>query len=148
MSLLALVISKGAFANEEIENLVAELGSSSEQEIIQLTYQSNPNLVLDILVLLISSENVDATQAIQTAMEVAPERAVEIAEIARQAGISNEDITTAALLAGIDPTLVGEATAAGIPAPVTTPPPLAAPSAPGAPSGGGGSSTPSVSPSA
>ncbi len=64
-----------------------------------------------------------------------PEVADQIAQLARDNGVENEVITTAALLAGIDPTTIAEATAAGISRIASISPP-AVPSIGG--NGGGG----------
>jgi len=112
----ALLRRQRAFAEgvHSVQSVEAQLGEAPNKETLQLVYSENPDLVLNILGLLLKSENVDPQDAIETALLVAPERAEQIAQYAREAGVSNEIITTAALLAGLDPTQVAEATAAGI----------------------------------
>ncbi|WP_159650845.1 hypothetical protein [Vibrio atypicus] len=115
-SIVALFLSMSALAEgvHSVQSVEAQLGEAPNKETLQLVYSENPDLVLNILGLLLKSENVDPQDAIETALLVAPERAEQIAQYAREAGVSNEIITTAALLAGLDPTQVAEATAAGI----------------------------------
>ncbi|OLQ92097.1 hypothetical protein BIY22_16435 [Vibrio panuliri] len=137
LSLALLSLSAPALALEEGQAVpVAEQlsGVLSEAEVAAV-YQSNPELVLDILTQLLVNPNVDPQLAISEALVVAPEQLQQIADLARTAGISNEVITTAALLAGVDPTAVAEATAAGIANPVAA---LSPPAAPAVGSNGGG----------
>ncbi|WP_394143336.1 hypothetical protein [Vibrio atypicus] len=115
LSLTALFASTSSFANEAItERLLEELGVSPTEQQIQSVYQVNSAEVLEVLSLLLKDPTVDPQVAITEALTIAPEKTEEIAQIAREAGVSNEIITTAALLAGLDPTQVAEATAAGI----------------------------------
>ncbi|CAK4075163.1 hypothetical protein OH458_18270 [Vibrio sp. MarTm2] len=143
-SLTALLWSSGVLAEtaQPLKTIEAQLGETPSSEVMQSVYQENPDFVLNILALLLNSENVDPQVAIEAAFAVAPERAEEIAQFARDAGISNEIITTAALLSGIDPTQIAEATAAGIETAATnaaeTITTIAPPSAPAVGSNGGG----------
>ncbi|UUM33082.1 hypothetical protein [Vibrio japonicus] len=135
---LALIMPIGAIAS--LEGIKPELGKNLTKEDIIVAYKSNPDIVLDILTILLRTENIDEQLTVQSAFEIAPERALEIAEIARVEGVSNELITTAALLAGVDPTQFSEATAAGI-APATAPESInaiAPPVAPAVGNNGGG----------
>ncbi|GAB2649359.1 hypothetical protein [Vibrio panuliri] len=137
LSLALLSLSAPALALEEGQAVpVTEQlsGVLSEAEVAAF-YQSNPESVLDILTQLLVNPNVDPQLAISEALVVAPEQLQQIADLARTAGISNEVITTAALLAGVDPTAVAEATAAGIANPVAA---LSPPAAPAVGSNGGG----------
>ncbi len=137
LSLALLSLSAPTLALEEGQAVpVTEQlsGVLSEAEVAAV-YQSNPELVLDILTQLLVNPNVDPQLAISEALVVAPEQLQQIADLARTAGISNEVITTAALLAGVDPTAVAEATAAGIANPVAA---LSPPAAPAVGSNGGG----------
>ena len=67
-------------------------------------------------------EKLDAVVTIlNLAFVAAPELAEEIANAARECGATEEELLTSALASGIDPTTIGEATAAGgAPAPVNT----------------------------
>ncbi|WP_295891644.1 hypothetical protein [uncultured Vibrio sp.] len=141
ITLSTLLASSLIFAEENVAEVTKQLTSNPSEEQILITYQSNPDLVLEILAILLSTENVDAQTALQNAMEVAPDRVEEIAELARKLGVSNEVITTAALISGIDPTQVSEATAAGIETVANAPntgSQLAPPSAPPVGGNGGG----------
>ncbi len=124
---LALSISSVAIAEEQASTVATDAD-------IVAAYQANPDGVLEVLQSLLAMDGIDTQLALQTAFELAPDLAQQIAEIARIAGIPNEDVTTAALLAGVDPTEIGEATAAGI-APIALTPP--ATPAVGADGGGG-----------
>lgn len=135
---LALIIPIGAIAS--LEGIEPKLGEKVTKEDIIVAYKSNPDIVLDILTILLRTEHVDAQLTVQSAFEITPERALEIAEIAREEGVSNEIITAAALLAGIDPTQLSEATAAGI-SPAIAPEStnvIAPPTAPAIGNNGGG----------
>jgi hypothetical protein len=138
--ILTLATTSSFAQSEEEQTIAQQLGQSPSDEVIQLTYQSNPDLTLDILEILLASDNVDQLKAVETAMSIAPERALEIAEIARKVGLSNEDITTAAILAGVDPTLFAEPTAAGLTgdSPAIPTATVALPSAPAVGGNGGG----------
>ncbi|KLN63539.1 hypothetical protein [Vibrio sp. VPAP30] len=98
-------------------------------------YQANPEDVLQVLQSLLVIDGIDTQRVLQTAFELAPELAQEISEIARVAGIASEDVTTAALLSGVDPTQIGDATAAGISSIALSPPAIPAVGS----DGGGGS---------
>ncbi|WP_194436044.1 hypothetical protein [Vibrio fluminensis] len=136
-SLIALLFSFSSWADSEaLSNAVLEqLSKQPTQQIIQSAFSQNPNHVLDVLTVLLSNERVDPILAITEAINAAPNELSQIVELARVAGISNEDITTAALLANADPTIVAEATAAGIALQ-----PVSPPSAPAIGSNGGGGS--------
>ncbi len=95
----------------------------------------NPEQALPQIAARLSADLDNAEQIIQSAMESMPEVADQIAQLARDNGVENEVITTAALLAGIDPTTIAEATAAGISRIASISPP-AVPSIGG--NGGGG----------
>ncbi|SON52781.1 hypothetical protein [Vibrio tapetis] len=95
----------------------------------------NPEQALSQFTSLLSADLNNAEQIIQAAMESMPEFAEQIAQLARDNEVENETITTAALLAGIDPTRIAEATAAGISRIASVAPP-ATPSIGG--NGGGG----------
>jgi len=116
--------------------LLESLGDVPDEQTIQSAFLANPEQVLDVLTALLSNQVVDPQTAITQALTVSPELVDEIVEIARQAGVSNEIITTSALLAGLDPTVVAEATAAGI----QTASSIAPPAAPAVGSDGGGGS--------
>tara|TARA_Y100001956_G_scaffold82110_1_gene101779 strand:+ start:257 stop:718 length:462 start_codon:yes stop_codon:yes gene_type:complete len=138
LSLAALLATTSSFANEAgAERLLAELGVSPTEQQIQSVYQANSAEVLEVLSLLLKDPTVDPQVAIIEALTIAPEKTDEIAQIAREAGVSNEIITTAALLAGLDPTQVAEATAAGI-ATANTASAIAPPSVLAVGSNGGG----------
>lgn len=115
LSLSALLASTSSFANDSNrERLIQELGVSPTEQQIQSVFQSNSAEVLEVLSLLLKDRTIDPQVAITAALTLAPEKTEEIVQIAREAGVSNEIITTAALLSGLDPTQVAEATAAGI----------------------------------
>ncbi|MEZ9233748.1 hypothetical protein AB4259_22065 [Vibrio amylolyticus] len=135
IALGALISSPLASADTAEQDLKIQLRTSPTESQILNIYQSNPNSILEILAILLSNENVDAAQELQTAMEIAPDRAQEIAELARELGVSNEIITTAALLAGVDPTQVSVATAAGFEQTIAN---IVAPSVPPVGTNGGG----------
>ena len=125
-----------AFESDEQRNMIdAQLGESPNQQTYQTVFQSNPEIAPNILSLLLNKEGINAQTAVQTAMSAAPNKAVEIAQVARAAGVSNEEITAAALQAGVDPTEIATATAAGIP---TTTAGVSPPSAPAVGGQGGG----------
>jgi hypothetical protein len=137
----ASLLSMSAMAVTEAESAAFISQWQESTDVSALMQQQSSQDVVELVSAALASDGIDAETLIQTAMQAFPELAVDIASVAREAGIDNEIITTAALLAGIDPTLIGEATAAGIAAPAL----LAAPSAPGTPSSSG--SGQSVSPS-
>ncbi|MGR5207587.1 hypothetical protein [Vibrio sp. PNB23_22_7] len=113
------------------------LGDAPSEQTYQSVLQANPEFTPHILSMLLNKDGVDPQKAIEAAMREAPEKALEIAQVARNASVSNEVITTAALLAGVDPTQIAEATAAGIQTASTGPAPPSSPSVGG--QGGGGS---------
>ena len=131
-AVFVLLFSVNSFA-DEVSTLPSGDAPSNEQ--IAASFQSDSSQVLNVLSQLLSNENVDHQFAIQSALETAPELTDEIVQIARDANISNEVITTAALLAGVDPTQIAEATAAGI---TPTSFALTPPAAPTVGSNGGG----------
>ncbi len=85
--------------------------------------------------------NLDSTESILTiAFSAAPQLAQEISNAARACGATEEQLLNSALASNIDPTTIGEATAAGGGAPAT---PIAAPSfASAGGAGGGGAGSP------
>ncbi|NRA16404.1 MAG: hypothetical protein HRU04_12965 [Oceanospirillaceae bacterium] len=101
----------------------------------------------DITEAVISAASKDAVvDIVAAAFLAAPaEQLANIAKCAADAGVSDVDITQAVLLAGIDPTLIQQPTAAGNPnqAPVVTP---IAPPAFGSPAGTPPTDTPAVTP--
>ncbi len=135
--LSALIFSSYSLANENLDSeVLAQLNGAPSEQAIQNAYQANPESVLDILAVLLNNDNVDPQFAIAEALNAAPEQLQAIANLSRETGVSNEAITTAALLAGLDPTEVSEATAAGIPSIQGSP--LAPPATPAVGSNGGG----------
>ncbi len=120
------------------DTVTSQLGENPTREEVVIVYKSNPDIVLDILTILLRSDNVDPQVSIQSAFEIAPELAEQIAAIAREEGIADELITTAALLSGIDPTQFAQATAAGIASAVPGTPAIAPPTPPAVGANGGG----------
>lgn len=116
-SILSIAFSSLTFAfnkQEQHDFIKSQLGNNPSELIYQNILQAYPELAPNILSVLLNQYIVNNQKAIESAMRSAPNKALEIAQIARDAGISNEDITLAALLAGIDPTLISEASAAGV----------------------------------
>lgn len=146
VSIISIAFSSFTFAVDEQEQrdvIESQLGNNPSELIYQNVLNAYPELAPNILSVLLKQEGVNQQKAVQAAMIAAPEKALEIAQVAREAGVSNEDITSAALLAGIDPTLISEASAAGIgtepaPEPVQEPTPPAPPSPPAVGGQGGG----------
>ncbi|MDC5705009.1 hypothetical protein OPW41_03905 [Vibrio europaeus] len=136
----AVVISAPTMANETLlkNDLLEVLGDSPSEQAIKQAFEENQEQVLEVLATLLSSEVIDPQAVITEALTIAPEKVTEIVEVARQANVSNEVITTSALLAGLDPTVVSEATAAGIQTASATPQSIAPPAAPAVGSNGGG----------
>ncbi|WP_325892088.1 hypothetical protein [Grimontia sp. NTOU-MAR1] len=135
----SLALSSMAFAfesDEQRQSIISQLGDVPSEETYQNVLFENAEFAVEILALLLEMEGVDPQFAIQAAMTAAPDKAIEIAQFARDAGIANENITTAALLAGLDPTEIAEATAAGIQTAAAGPAPPSAPAVGG--QGGGG----------
>ncbi|MDD1792978.1 hypothetical protein L4D06_01525 [Enterovibrio makurazakiensis] len=134
-----LALSSMAFAfesDEQRDAIVSQLGDVPTEETYQSVLFENAELAVEILTLLLDIEGVDPQLAVQAAMTAAPDSALEIAQVARDAGVASENITTAALLAGVDPTQIAEATAAGIQTAAVGPAPPSAPAVGG--QGGGG----------
>ncbi len=134
VSLASISFAFPSYADEAItaNNFASLLGNAPTEQTIQTVFQSNPEQVLDILSLLLQSEGIDQQFVLTEALTAAPEQAQAIAQVARDAGVSSETITTSALLADVDPTEVAEATAAG---PASA---IAPPAAPAVGSNGGG----------
>ncbi|RTZ17422.1 hypothetical protein EJ063_01170 [Vibrio aquaticus] len=138
VTLLTTVMSSSLMSAEISDSdLVQRLTDEPNAEALQAVFAETPDNILEVLAFLLKSEMVDPQEAITEALSVAPEKVSEIVELAREAGISNEIITTSALLAGLDPTVVSEATAAGIQTAATSPA-IAPPTAPAIGSNGGG----------
>ncbi|MGR5130764.1 hypothetical protein [Vibrio alfacsensis] len=117
LSITSLAFASVSFAfnsDEQRNDIDSQLGDAPSEQTYQDVLQSNAELTPHILAMLLNKDGVDPQKAIEAAMSAAPEKALETAQIARDAGINNEAITTAALLAGVDPTQIAEATAAGI----------------------------------
>ncbi|MDD1782383.1 hypothetical protein LRP49_14520 [Enterovibrio sp. ZSDZ35] len=134
-----LAFSSFTFAfesDEQRDAILLQLGDAPTEETYQSVLIENAEHAVDILALLLGMDGVDPQLAVQAAMTAAPDSALEIAQIARDAGVASENITTAALLAGVDPTQIAEATAAGIQTAAVGPAPPAAPAVGG--QGGGG----------
>ena len=120
------------------DSLRVLLGNAPSEQTIQVAFAQYSDHVLQVLTTLLSNEAVDPQTAITQALTAAPEKVGEIVDIAREFGVSNETITTSALLAGLDPTTVAEATAAGIQTAAATTQSIAPPVAPAIGSDGGG----------
>ncbi|SKA55465.1 hypothetical protein [Enterovibrio nigricans] len=139
LSATTLALSSLAFAfesDEQRDAILLQLGETPTEETYQNVLIENAEFAIDILAILLSLKGVDPQFAVQAAMTAAPDSALEIAQLARDIGVSNENITTAALLAGLDPTAIAEATAAGIQTATAGPAPPSAPTVGG--QGGGG----------
>lgn len=68
---LALIMPIGAIAS--LEGIKPELGKNLTKEDIIVAYKSNPDIVLDILTILLRTENIDEQLTVQSAFEIAPE---------------------------------------------------------------------------
>ncbi|MGR5239178.1 hypothetical protein [Vibrio alfacsensis] len=139
LGIASLAFASASFAfdsDDQRDAIDSQLGDTPSEQTYQDVLQSNAELTTHILAMLLNKDGVDPQKAIEAAMSAAPEKALEIAQIARDAGISNEAITTAALLAGVDPTQIAEATAAGIQTASAGPNPPSPPAVGG--QGGGG----------
>jgi DNA-binding phage protein len=147
------LFSLNTMAVTEAQSLefVTELQQTSDFS--SLLQQQQSQDIVELVTAALTSATIDTASFLQAAMQTFPDLATNIAQVAREAGIENDVIVTAAILAGIDPTQIGQATAAGVA--VT---PLAAPDIPAA-TGSSGSGEgilpapieqpgPSVSPSA
>lgn len=116
-------------------------GLSPIETFEQIT-QAQAELMLSTLMVLLSQNPDDAELIVSTAMQQFPEHLSAIVEMAEASGVSSEIILTAAITAGIDPTLIAEPTAAGTAEPANL---VSAPSSPGL-EGGSGDGGGSVSP--
>ncbi|MDD9175002.1 hypothetical protein PVK63_08820 [Aliivibrio sp. S2TY2] len=145
LSILSIAFSSLTFAieNQEQRDMIeSQLSNNPSELIYKNILQAYPEFAPEFLSILLKQDGIDSQKAIEAAILAAPDKVLEIAQIARDAEVSNEDITSAALLAGIDPTQVAEASAAGIPTntPVTPISPVSPPSAPSVGGQGGGGS--------
>ncbi|MCP3700574.1 MAG: hypothetical protein GY920_18990 [Aliivibrio sp.] len=145
LSVISIAFSSFTFAfdsPEQRDAIDSQLGNTPSEQTYQNILQSNPQVAPNILSILLNKQGVDPQNAITAAMAAAPDKATEIAQVARDAGVSNEDITSAALLAGVDPTQIAEASAAGTPTNTSVAPP-----SPPSVGGQGGGGTGAISPS-
>ncbi|MGR5299785.1 MULTISPECIES: hypothetical protein [Vibrio] len=139
LGIASLTFASVSFAFDSDEQRAAidsQLGDAPSEQTYQNVFQSNPQLAPNILPMLLSKDGVNPQSAVEAAMRAAPDKAQEIAQAARNAGVSNEAITSGALLAGVDPTQIAEATAAGIQTASAGPTPPSPPAVGG--QGGGG----------
>ncbi|AXY02850.1 hypothetical protein D1115_17830 [Vibrio alfacsensis] len=139
LGIASLAFASVSFAfdsDEQRAAIDAQLGDTPSEQTYQNVFQSNPQLAPNILPMLLNKDGVNPQSAVEAAMRAAPNKALEIAQAARNAGVSNETITSGALLAGIDPTQIADATAAGIQTASAGPTPPSLPAVGG--QGGGG----------
>ncbi|MGD8172060.1 hypothetical protein ACQEXU_10390 [Vibrio sp. TRT 21S02] len=126
------VFSSQAISKElDIAGISSVIANSAENvEILtkELLIENEDNAI-ELFELLLKSRAGEADQILASAMQAFPSLASQFALSARNLGISNSEITIAAIEAGIDPTLVSEGTAAGAEEVVPRPTP-ASPKAP------------------
>ena len=108
----ALVSSHALAVTQEQSNaFIGELQQSSN--FTALMQQQSADDVLELVNIALSQSDLSAQDIVQSAMEAFPSLASEIVQVAIDNGLESEVITTAAILAGLDPTIIGQATAAG-----------------------------------
>ncbi len=132
------LLTTPSFANdaETAQQLVEQMESPISIEQVDALFAENPTLVLPLLEQLLTDNSVEVESLIASAFNADPEQAQAIADLARDFGMQNEDITALAILNNIDPTLIAEAPAAGIATAQTAA--ISAPTAPAVGGGGGG----------
>ncbi|USD67031.1 hypothetical protein [Vibrio sp. SCSIO 43136] len=112
-ALVLALFSTSSFAltQQEAQGFLQQIDQNPDSIVTLL--QADQENMLDLVEAALADGSVDAQTIVQSAIEANPELLDQIVELARKYEVSNEVITTAALLAGIDPTLVSDATAAG-----------------------------------
>ncbi|WP_367971516.1 hypothetical protein RJD38_20665 [Vibrio scophthalmi] len=128
---MALALSVASMANAELmtqdqlDSLFQDASTSPAALVEQFSqYPAADNLV-PFLKETAKQRNEILPQVITHAFIKYPEHIDLIVQTARELGLSNQDITIAAIEAGIDPTIIAQATAAGIEAVAETPVPNA-----------------------
>ncbi|MFM2587034.1 hypothetical protein [Vibrio sp. TBV020] len=123
----------------ELTDMIASSSASTEELVAQLLSQypemveavvaavvaAKPEAAAEVVSAALNAAPQAADTVIRSAISAAPEAVSSIAQVAQAANVSNEVVTQAAISAGVDPTQVAQATAAGTPS--APPPPAAAP---------------------
>jgi hypothetical protein len=99
----------------DLAGALKALGDVSAEEMVASLLAQYPEMGVEIFSEIAATYPDLAEAAMKAVMAASPDKAVALAEAAAAAGVSSESITTAALLAGADPTVIATATAAGNP---------------------------------
>jgi|GEM_PF-1836329 len=110
----ALPFAANALTSEQESALVTQIQTDPSAENIATILSIYPDELIDVITVLLNTTEADIEKVLEVAFTTYPEHANEIATIARKRGLSNQLITQQAILAGVDPTQIAEATAAGI----------------------------------
>lgn len=122
---LADVISRSSVSVQELVQALIAQYPDMVDTVVEAVIAARPEAAADVVSAAVKAAPASAESIIRTALSVAPEAIGSIVQAAQAANIPNATVTQAAIQAGLDPTQVAQATAAGVPS--APPPPATAP---------------------